>query len=61
MEGQTFAVYRSIIDEVLDKVRADFQAEGVDERVIQELQMVCLSEMLDFYLWSLDLQSMAWT
>jgi hypothetical protein len=61
MEGQTFAVYRSIIDEVLEKVRADFQAEGVDERVIQELQMVCLSEMLDFYLWSFDFQSMAWT
>lgn len=40
MEGHTFSVYREIIDEVLEKARADFQAEGADERVLDDLRMV---------------------
>ncbi|GAQ83001.1 Transcription initiation factor IIA, alpha/beta subunit [Klebsormidium nitens] len=46
MEGHTFSVYRGIIDEVLEKARADFQAEGADERVLDELRMMWENKLL---------------
>eukprot|EP00243_Klebsormidium_subtile_P012125 TRINITY_DN7242_c0_g1_i1.p1 TRINITY_DN7242_c0_g1~~TRINITY_DN7242_c0_g1_i1.p1 ORF type:complete len:278 (-),score=87.48 TRINITY_DN7242_c0_g1_i1:307-1140(-) len=46
MEGHTFSVYRGIIDEVLEKVRADFQAEGADERVLDDLRLMWENKLL---------------
>lgn len=41
MTASVTNVYLQVVEDVINNVRADFQSEGVDDNVLNELQAVC--------------------
>ena len=41
-------VYLHVVEDVINNVRADFQSEGVDDNVLNELQLVRYFSSLDW-------------